>query len=228
MCKSDAEIDQIINTSYLNVAMISAYFDFDDYDQPIKKYLTDLEGLTLTNTISNLLEVKIQQNEAFLSDSLIFPGSYDSLKFYSISNSKNRIINPALIRNALCSGIINLDRRHEEYERTVYSFFDMFGYIGGLFDALAFGGFLFWDFFNEKIFSHYVLASLYQVKNESYSKDFRSFSDKKEDAKVFPKQKASQLDKYISEDEKENNSEVLSKQSQSLGNQRVSKVNRSI
>ena len=88
--------------------------------------------------------------------------------------------------------------------------------------------FFFETSFNDKIFSQNVQASLYQVKNESYSKDFRSFSGKKEDAKVFPKQKASQLDKYISEDEKENNSEVLSKQSQSLGNQRVSKVNRSI
>ena len=142
MCKSDSEIDQVINTSYLNVAMISAYFDFDDYDQPIKKYLTDLDGMTLSTSVPSVLEIKVQQNEALLSDNLIFPGSYESLKFYSVSNTINRVVNPEIIGNALCSSIINLDRKYEQYERTVYSFFDLFGYIGGLFDTLAFCGFL--------------------------------------------------------------------------------------
>ena len=142
MCKSDAEIDQVMNSTYLNVAMISAYFDFDDYDQPIKKYLTDLDGMTLSSSVPSFLEINVQQNEALLSDNLIFPGSYESLKFYSVSNTKSRVVNPAFIANALCSAILNLDRKHEQYERTVYSFFDLFGFLGGLFDTLAFGGFL--------------------------------------------------------------------------------------
>ena len=142
MCKSDAEIDQIINTSYLNVAMISAYFDFDDYDQPIKKYLTDMDGVSFSNSFSSFFEIKVQQNEALLSDNLIFPGSYELLKYYSIGSSISRISNPIMMNKALCQGVVNLDRKHEQYERTVYSFFDMFGFLGGLFDTLAFSGYL--------------------------------------------------------------------------------------
>ena len=37
-CKSDAEINSYINKISLNIFTSSAYFDFDDYDNPIKDY----------------------------------------------------------------------------------------------------------------------------------------------------------------------------------------------
>ena len=171
-----------------------------------------------------------QQNEALLSDNLIFPGSYESLKYYSISNSISRISNPIMMNKALCQGVVNLDRKHEQYERTVYSFFDMFGFLGGLFDTLAFSGYLLWNFFNHKTFSNSILTELYQVKREPEDTDFNPISERKQNAAVVPKSNELQLElqRQISEEESEHHSEVLSKQSKSFGSRRSFEVRRSI
>ena len=44
--KTDAEISTILDNSYVYVALISTYFDFEDYTNPIKTYLNDLELLS--------------------------------------------------------------------------------------------------------------------------------------------------------------------------------------
>ena len=34
-CKSDAEIESIINTHFIDIELTSAYFDFTDFDNPV-------------------------------------------------------------------------------------------------------------------------------------------------------------------------------------------------
>ena len=34
-CKSDAEIESIINTHFIDIELTSAYFDFSDFDNPV-------------------------------------------------------------------------------------------------------------------------------------------------------------------------------------------------
>ena len=40
-CKSDAEINDVINSHYIDIGIISTYFDFNDYTNPVKYYLQD-------------------------------------------------------------------------------------------------------------------------------------------------------------------------------------------
>jgi hypothetical protein len=55
------------------------------------------------------------------------------------------------------------DQFSEAYERSVFSFFDLTGNLGGLFEILELSGSLFVGFFAGKIFLYSILSRLYQV-----------------------------------------------------------------
>ena len=80
------------------------------------------------------------------------------------------------------------------------------------------------------MFSHSILANLYQVKKEHEDTDFEPISERKQNAAVVPKSNTTQLElnRQISEEDNEHNSEVLSKQSKSFGSMRTFEVSRSI
>ena len=48
-CKSDTEINDVLNTHYIDFAIVSTYFDFNDYSNPIKYYLQDINYINLIN-----------------------------------------------------------------------------------------------------------------------------------------------------------------------------------
>lgn len=59
--------------------------------------------------------------------------------------------------------IFTKDQLSESYERSVFSFFDLTGNLGGLFEVLELVGALFVEFFAGKIFLYSILSRLYQV-----------------------------------------------------------------
>ena len=59
-----------------------------------------------------------------------------------------------------------------QFERTVYSFLDLFGYLGGLYDFLLIVGFVFVNNFQEKIYQNLIASNMYQIKSTSGTDDF--------------------------------------------------------
>ena len=47
--QTEQDIDDKVKGGYIDMALVNTYFDFDDYDNPIKTYLTSLENLFMTN-----------------------------------------------------------------------------------------------------------------------------------------------------------------------------------
>ena len=81
---------------------------------------------------------------------------------------------------------VRLARESDHYERVVYSFFDMFGYLGGLFDFCYFIGYLLVWYSNDKYFKYKLLSSLYQVESNTMSPTTKIF-DRKLDVSIAPK-----------------------------------------
>ena len=48
-CKSDTEINDVINSHYIDIEIVSTYFDFNDYTDPVKYYLQDINYINLIN-----------------------------------------------------------------------------------------------------------------------------------------------------------------------------------
>ena len=70
VCKSDSIIDTELNKATLAIAAVNTYYDFEDYNSPIKTYLDDrfyydfLGGYNKENTIY-IQENTSEQKDAF-------------------------------------------------------------------------------------------------------------------------------------------------------------------
>ena len=63
-CQSDADIENVLNSHFLELALINSYFDFEDYKNPIKTYLEDINffGLVADHMTVALYERVIQSS----------------------------------------------------------------------------------------------------------------------------------------------------------------------
>ena len=52
-CQSDAVIQDVLDTHFVELALLNSYFDFEDYDDPIKTYLEDTNIYGLNSFITN-------------------------------------------------------------------------------------------------------------------------------------------------------------------------------
>ena len=158
-----------------------AYFDFDDYENPIKTYLLDDTFMYLNPGVLTHLDTKLQVNEAYMSDNRIYGGPYDIQEFYGISQKFVKIVNQNLGLNPDTIAAITIvnDPQTIRYERQVYSIFEMFGFLGGLYDFLLFIGFWITHTFQDKIFHNSIFSDLYQVKTKRKSEDPDTLNDTK-------------------------------------------------
>jgi len=47
-CQPDAVIKNILDTHFVELALINSYFDFEDYENPVRTYLEDVNIYGLT------------------------------------------------------------------------------------------------------------------------------------------------------------------------------------
>ena len=154
-----------MNTSSLSIASMSTYFDQNDYDDPFKNYISDEDFIYFSPDFTNVLEIKVQQNHAYLADNLFFNFDYHKVSYYTSNRRNYRTASFDIDDEAVGALItVSLDKFSEQYERQVYTFLDMFGFIGGLFDFMFFSGFILINFFIENSYLNDVLSRLYQLR----------------------------------------------------------------
>ena len=192
--KSESEINLVMGSQFANVVTASSYFDFDDYDTPIKPVLNNFDIFTFHYSFSQLYEIEIQQNQATLTDGYIAASSSETHKYYSAQKASVKPLNVLNYLNYLGQISVRMSRESDHYERIAYSFFDMFGYLGGLFDFWYFIGYLLVEYFNDNYFKHKLLSSLYQIESNTMISTTKLF-DKKLDISVAPK--ISNMSKFL-------------------------------
>ena len=82
----------------------------------------------------------VQENTALKSDNLFYNEPFKESTFYDVGDKNIRMVNQATTGSFL---FITVGPHAEtiQYERTVYSLLDLFGYLGGLYDFMLFIGF---------------------------------------------------------------------------------------
>ena len=161
--KSDAEIDKAIDSTSIQLGMINNYFDFDDYNKPIKSFFDDQFFYPLTSGFTKNAYMYIRQNTAEQKDSLFrYQPLGSQSSFISIESASEKFtkINPQ--KNILIVSFYK-DPKSYNYERTVFSFLDCWGLIGGVNEILEIWGKLIVSLFSGKIFAFSILSTLYQV-----------------------------------------------------------------
>lgn len=69
-CRSQADIDAFFDRNDFSVAFINSYFDFSDYDQPIKYFIDDSLFFLMEANRQKKANFYIMKAEASLEDSL--------------------------------------------------------------------------------------------------------------------------------------------------------------
>ena len=150
---SDNDINDFFNQNYIKIAIISSYFDFDDYDNPIYYYLQDINMYNIIPNLGIKVQYQVRQNLAVMNDDILL-GSQGISSEFSFYNIERKRISYSTIgsNNAYLQVYINLDPQVNQYQRTVYSFLDMFGFIGGIFELLKTFGYLLVCYFTKRAY----------------------------------------------------------------------------
>ena len=81
ICKSDGEIDRMLNFSFALILTKNNYFDFDDFASPVNQ-LFEREDIQLRSEVYQFVNFKVQRNDYKLRDSH-FQFSEEENTFYS-------------------------------------------------------------------------------------------------------------------------------------------------
>ena len=169
--KSKDEIDRAVENGYINIALIRTYFDHDDYENPVKTFFGETENYFMIKDLTTWVAYLVQENTALKSDNLFYNEPFKESTFYDVGDKNIRMVNQATTGSFL---FITVGPHAEtiQYERTVYSLLDLFGYLGGLYDFMLFIGFWLVNSFQDKIFHNSIFSNLYQVKSANKIDDF--------------------------------------------------------
>ena len=104
----------------------------------------------------------MKENRATLNDN-IFLGSLGDTKKLNFYTINNKIIDQGILFNSesYLSIIITLDQEIDLYNRTVYSFFDMLGFLGGMFGLVNSVAFIFVQFVADRQFYAFAISKVY-------------------------------------------------------------------
>ena len=164
--KSQEEINNLINLGFINSAIIRSYFDFDDYENPVKTFLKEADNHYMVPNFTTWIEYFVQENTALTSDNILFSEPFKESKFYDIAAENIKTINQVVTDGAILFISIGPYAESIQFERTVYSLLDLFGYLGGLFDFMFFIGFWFINDFRDKIYQNLISSKMYQIKSK--------------------------------------------------------------
>ena len=157
------------------MAVINSYFDFEDYDQPIKTYIDDRFFFSLMTSITRNFLAYVKTNEAeTLDDFLNYSPQGKESSFISI----DRISQDIQESETIVSVRFVKDPQTDSYDRSVFSLLDALGNIGGLNEVLQVSCGLIVSIFSGRMFFYSILSSLYQIdptnKNEIDSSNVHS------------------------------------------------------
>ena len=152
------------------MAVINSYFDFEDYDQPIKTYIDDRFFFSLMTSITRNFLAYVKTNEAeTLDDFFNYSPQGKESSFISI----DRISQDIQESETIVSVRFVKDPRTDSYDRSVFSLLDALGNIGGLNEVLQVSCGLIISIFSGRMFFYSIISSLYQIDlintNESNS-----------------------------------------------------------
>ena len=162
VCQSKEAIDQASQSLYATIYIVNAYFDFNEYDEPIRNYLQDGLEYDLFNDFTSNVKLYFQENQVNSQDSYLSVTSEgQESSFISLADSRSTI------RPTNESEIMRINflksNQHTTIERSVFTLLDLLGILGGIFGALTAGGGLIINIISDRLFHYSILSDLYQV-----------------------------------------------------------------
>ena len=189
--KSKNQTDEFLDGLVLKMAMVNNYYDFDDYNQPIKTFFDDQFYYQFVPGFSKSVDIYIMQNSIDQEDNM-FRYQPENIEdsFLSIETVYEKFYYEPK-NNDVMSITLYKDQKSYNYERSVFSILDCLGLIGGVNEILEVAGGLIVGFISSKLFLFSLLSSIYQVNmRDNKNSDFYEQIQIDKDNKLFKNENA--------------------------------------
>ncbi|CAI2384425.1 unnamed protein product [Moneuplotes crassus] len=205
-CQTNSTIDSIMTKIQIRLYVVNTYFDFEDYENPIKTYLDDRFLFYLMPGFSQNIGVRLQKNEAEIQDNyLAFAPGGNVKEFIGFDTIMDRTATEGNPDESLLSISFTKDSSSKSYERSVFTVLEAFGNVGGLLEIFSIAGGLIVGLFAERLFFYTIFSKMYQVEEpkdeqeerRNYSRRMVNAQDEEEEHKGIDN------DQYHSETPKE-------------------------
>ena len=144
--------------------MVNSYFDFEDYDNPVRTFLDDRFRYSLVSQMERNIIVSLQENEAETKDSYFqYSPEGKTTNFISANRVDKEIRSINNESDVMMSVKFIKDYNYDSYERQVFSVLELFGSLGGLLEIFIIVGGFFVGTLSSKLFNYSVIQSLYHV-----------------------------------------------------------------
>ncbi|CAI2384546.1 unnamed protein product [Moneuplotes crassus] len=174
-CQSNTTIDSIMSKVQIRLYVVNTYFDFEDYDNPIKTYLDDRFLFYLIPGFSLNIGVRLQKNEAEIQDDYFaFAPGGNNKEFIGFDTVMERMAMEGNPDESLLAIIFTKDPSSKSYDRSVFTVLEAFGNIGGLLEIFSIAGGLIVGLFAERLFFYTIFSKMYLLEeSEKPSQDGR-------------------------------------------------------
>ena len=89
LCKSDTEITNALNSTALQMGMVNTYYDFDDYEEPVKTYFNNQFYYNFVSDFEKKMDIFVRQNSVEQKDSIYrYTAKGDESNFISKRQTK--------------------------------------------------------------------------------------------------------------------------------------------
>ena len=168
-CQTDAVINTALQDIFLNINFVNSYMDFDDYDTPVKTYVDDRYSYRGVPGFGKKVTMYMKENSVELSDSILGLGQTTSQEFFRIDNTVHDL-HPFRERDFFEVSFV-LDPQKDTYSRVVFSFFDLFGQLGGVFELMCISMGLLVGLFSKNVLLFSMFKRLYHTQTQNIQND---------------------------------------------------------
>ncbi|CDW74282.1 UNKNOWN [Stylonychia lemnae] len=159
-----------IETYFKDIRYVNQYFDFDDLEQPVKKYIEDRYFIPVQTFQQKGMEIFIKKSFPQLNDDYNPFSRTKYEPFVQVDNFIEYTSKVNYYMNCYVKVILRVDLEYEIYTRQVYTFADLLTDLGGIFSALFAIGSISVSFISENMFYSQIIKDVYQTQ---------SYNDKK-------------------------------------------------
>jgi len=177
-CASDTVIEAVLKETFLTVVLVNSYVDFGDYDKTVKTYMDDRYQYKGMPGYNKRIKLYARENSVELADSLFQYTQPENLEFISVENTDQDIQEFSTWNNYF-EVTLMVDPVKANYKRVVFSFFDLVGNLGGVFEILRAISSLSVALFAAKMLRFSIFKRLYHVEDNAESdKQNQNFTNK--------------------------------------------------
>eukprot|EP00347_Sterkiella_histriomuscorum_P007363 403349230 len=165
VCATQQQQVDYFNEVDFQFRFVNQYFDFDDFDNPIKQYIDDRYYIPIEPAIQKSIELFIKRSKTKQNDNYIPFSPQVDQEFASVEN-----IQPFTAksdyggRECFARVALGIDLQYDIYSRQVYTFADLLSDMGGIYSSLFAFGALIVGLFSENLFYYQIIKDLYQVR----------------------------------------------------------------